>query len=119
MRRPKWEFGYPARTMLSSDVVRNILDSLPDALIIIDSSGTIRFANHQVFEMFGLAQNDVIGAKVEVLLPERFRQRHIQHRDGFATSVRERPMGAGFELFGRSNDGTEFPVEISLSPVRE
>src|SRR4051812_9756058 len=99
--------------MLSSDLVRNVLDSLPDALIIIDARGTIRFANHQVFEMFGLARDEVIGAKVEVLLPERFRQRHVLHRDGYASSVRERPMGAGLELFGRHKQGAEFPVEIS------
>src|SRR5689334_15049692 len=119
MRGPKREFGYPRVTMLSSDLVRNVLDSLPDALIIIGADGKIRFANHQVFEMFGLSPTEVIGATVEILLPERFRERHVNHRNGFAHSVRERPMGAGLELFGRRKDGAEFPVEISLSPVKQ
>ena len=111
--------GYPARTMLSSELVRTVLDSLPDAMIIIDPSGTIRFANHQVFELFGFSTGEVVGAKVEILLPERFRGRHVGHRDGFTANIRERPMGAGLELFGMRKDGTEFPVEISLSPVTQ
>jgi two-component system, sensor histidine kinase len=109
----------PVRIMLSSELVRSVLDSLPDALIIIDSSGTIRFANHQVYELFGFTTGEVVGAKVEVLLPERFRGRHVGHRDGYTKNIRERPMGAGLELFGMRKDGAEFPVEISLSPVTQ
>jgi len=105
--------------MLSSDLVRDVLDSLPDAMILIDSAGRIRFANHQVFELFGYSPAEVIGANVEILLPERFRQRHVGHREGYGRSVRVRPMGAGLELFGRRKDGGEFPVEISLSPVKQ
>ncbi|HTU67592.1 MAG TPA: ATP-binding protein [Steroidobacteraceae bacterium] len=103
--------------MLSSELVRNVLDSLPDAMIIIDSTGVIRFANHQVSQLFGYAPGEVVGEKVERLLPERFRGRHEGHRQGYAQNVRERPMGPGLELFGLRKDGVEFPVEISLSPV--
>jgi PAS domain S-box-containing protein len=105
--------------MLSSEIVRSILDSLPDAMIIIDPSGTIRFANPQVTKLFGYAPHEVVGSKVEMLLPERFRGRHVGHRSGYTTNVRVRPMGAGLELFGMRKDGAEFPVEISLSPLAQ
>ena len=105
--------------MLTSELVRSVLDSLPDAMVIIDSTGTIRFANHQVSELFGFAMSEVVGSKVEILLPERFRGRHVGHRDGYTKTIRERPMGAGLELFGMRKDGAEFPVEISLSPVKQ
>jgi two-component system, sensor histidine kinase len=104
--------------MLSSALVRSVLDSLPDAMVIIDSTGSILFANHQVSEMFGHANPELIGGPVEVLLPERFRQRHVGHRSGYTSNVRVRPMGAGLELFAVRKDGTEFPVEISLSPIK-
>jgi PAS domain S-box-containing protein len=103
--------------MLSSSLVRSVLDSLPDAIVIIDSSGSILFANHQVEALFGFPSAEIVGGPVEVLLPERFRQRHIGHRKGYTGNVRVRPMGAGLELFATRKDGTEFPVEISLSPV--
>jgi len=105
--------------MLSSALVRSVLDSLPDAMVIIDSSGCILFVNHQVSEMFGHANADLIGGPVEVLLPERFRQRHVGHRNSYTGNVRVRPMGAGLELFAVRKDGTEFPVEISLSPITQ
>ncbi len=110
----------PAITeMLSSELVRSVLDSAPDAMIIIDSTGTILFANNQVTALFGYAPAELIGQKVELLLPERFRARHTGHRDGYARNVRVRPMGAGLELFGMRRDATEFPVEISLSPISQ
>jgi two-component system, sensor histidine kinase len=105
--------------MLTSELVRKVLDSLPDAMVIIDPSGTIRFANHQVGELFGFSHAEVVGAKVEMLLPERFRGRHVGHRSGYTSNIRVRPMGAGLELFGMRKDGAEFPVEISLSPVEQ
>jgi PAS domain S-box-containing protein len=103
--------------MLSSTLVRSVLDSAPDAMIIIDSSGSIVFANQQVGVLFGYTSAEIVGRKVEVLLPERFRQRHVSHRDGYQKNVRVRPMGIGLDLFAQRKDGTEFPVEISLSPI--
>jgi PAS domain S-box-containing protein len=103
--------------MLSSDLVRSALDSSPDAMIIIDSSGAIVFANHQVSALFGYETHEITGRPVEVLLPERFRTRHVTHRQNYASNVRVRPMGNGLDLFARRNDGSEFPVEISLSPL--
>jgi PAS domain S-box-containing protein len=103
--------------MLSSSLVRSVLDSLPDAIVIIDSSGNILFANHQVEVMFGFGSAEIVGAPVEMLLPERFRHRHVGHRKSYSGNVRVRPMGAGLDLFATRKDGTEFPVEISLSPI--
>jgi PAS domain S-box-containing protein len=99
------------------ELARSALDAAPDAMIIIDGSGTIRFVNRQVLSLFGYAHDEVVGRPVELLMPERFHARHVGHRDDYRNSVRVRPMGAGLELFGRRKDGTEFPVEISLSPI--
>jgi PAS domain S-box-containing protein len=103
--------------MISAELVRSVLDSAPDAMIIIDSSGLILFANKQVEALFGYRREDLLGEAIETLLPERFRARHVGHRDSFVSRPRVRPMGAGLELFGRRADGSEFPVEISLSPI--
>ncbi len=105
--------------MLSPELVRNVLDLAPDALIIIDAHGVIRFANRQVTALFGHAPAAVVGKPVEVLLPDRFRQRHVAHRSRYTSNVRVRPMGMGLDLFGIRADGSEFPVEISLSPIVE
>jgi PAS domain S-box-containing protein len=100
-------------------MVRSVLESAPDAMIIIDGAGSILFANRQVTALFGYETGEVIGRPVEILLPERFRGRHVAHRNAYTGSVRARPMGAGLELFARRKDGGEFPVEISLSPILE
>lgn len=104
---------------LSSELVRSVLQSAPDAMIIIDGSGTILYANRQVTALFGYESAEVVGSPVEMLMPERFRGRHVAHRQGYTSSVRVRPMGAGLELFARRRDGREFPVEISLSPIQQ
>src|SRR5688572_12122768 len=108
-----------AMQMLSSELVRSVLDSAPDAMIIIDAGGSIIFANRQVSALFGHAPDALIGSPIEVLLPERFRGRHVGHRRAYSDNVRVRPMGAGLELFGIRRDGSEFPVEISLSPIAQ
>ena len=105
--------------MLSSELVRSVLDSAPDAMIIIDARGSIVFANRQVTALFGHDVAGILGQPVETLLPERFRHRHQAHRDGYIGNVRVRPMGIGLELFGQRADGSEFPVEISLSPIEQ
>jgi PAS domain S-box-containing protein len=104
---------------LTAELVRSVLDSAPDAMIIIATSGTILFANHQVSALFGYATDEVIGRKVEMLLPERFRARHVGHRTSYGNAERIRPMGIGLDLFALRADGAEFPVEISLSPIRD
>ncbi len=88
-------------------------------MIIIDAKGGILYANRQVTALFGHDPASIVGEAVEVLLPERFRPRHIAHRGGYTSNVRVRPMGKGLELFGRHANGSEFPVEISLSPIEQ
>jgi len=105
--------------MLSSELVRSVLDSAPDAMIIIDGSGTILFANRQVSALFGFDASEIMGAPVELLMPQRFRQRHTGHRESYTRNVRVRPMGMGLDLYGVRKDGSEFPVEISLSPIQQ
>ena len=107
----------PVMKSVAPELARSALDAAPDAMIIIDGSGVIQFANRQLSSIFGYDHDEIIGLPVELLMPERFRARHIAHRQQYTESVRIRPMGVGLELFGRRKDGTEFPVEISLSPI--
>jgi len=86
-------------------------------MIVVDRSGTIRFANRQVSALFGHPHDAIVGQHVEFLMPPRFHARHLEHRQAYTGSLRVRPMGPGLELFGLRVDGSEFPVEISLSPV--
>ncbi len=102
---------------IPSELARSALDAAPDAMIIIDSGGVIRYANRQVTALFCYSHDEVIGKQVEQLMPERYRTRHLGHREGYIRSVRPRPMGQGLALFGLRRDGSEFPVEISLSPI--
>ena len=102
---------------VTAALARSLLDAAPDAMIVIDRAGTIRFANRQVSAVFGHAREELVGQKVESLMPARFRARHLAHRLSYSESLRTRPMGLGLELFGLRRDGTEFPVEISLSPI--
>jgi len=95
---------------------KNVLESAPDAMVIIDHYGKIAVVNGQVEEMFGYTRKQMLGQEVEMLLPEALRGRHISHRAGYAANPQLRPMGSNLELRGQRCDGTEFPVEISLSP---
>jgi two-component system cell cycle sensor histidine kinase/response regulator CckA len=95
----------------------HLLDAVPDAMVAVERDGTIVQVNAQAMEMFGYTRQELLGQKIEVLVPERYRPQHGGYRDGFAQNPKVRRMGAGLELFGRRRDSTEFPVEISLSPV--
>jgi hypothetical protein len=102
-----------AEALLSSD----LLEALPDAIVAVDRDGTIVQVNSQTQELFGYDRDELIGHKVEMLVPDSYRQQHHQHRDNFAKNPKTRRMGADLDLYGRRRDGSEFPVEISLSPV--
>jgi PAS domain S-box-containing protein len=96
---------------------RQLLDTAPDALLVVDAEGTIVLVNIQAERMFDWPRSELVGCKVESLIPERFRGSHEGHRRGFMAEGGARPMGTGLELFGRKRDGGEFPIEISLSPL--
>jgi PAS domain S-box-containing protein len=106
-----------AQLQRSETRFRGLLDSAPDAMVITTGDGRIVLVNHQVEEMFGYQRHELLDLPVEVLIPERFRAAHVLHRAHYAHDPQLRPMGAGLELYGRRKDSSEFPVEISLSPL--
>jgi two-component system, sensor histidine kinase len=103
--------------MFDAALLPGVLAAAPDAIVVVDAEGRVRYANNQLTVLFGYDTDDVVGQQVEMLLPERLRQRHAGHRQDFHHALRVRPMGVGQELLARRRDGSEFPVEISLSPV--
>src|SRR5216684_4214401 len=100
-------------------LARRVLDAAPDAMVVIDTFGTIWFANRQVSALFRYDHDEIIGQDIEMLMPERFRGQHVGHRGDLAGNVRVRTMGPGLDLYGQRSDGTEFALEISLSPIED
>jgi PAS domain S-box-containing protein len=111
------ESSDPATTAEQADLFRQLIDAAPDAMVIVDDRGTIRIVNQRAETAFGYTRQELVGQAIEVLVPERFRGRHVGHRESFMQAPKTRPMGSGLQLYGRRKDGSEFPIEISLSPL--
>jgi PAS domain S-box-containing protein len=94
-----------------------LLESAPDAVVIVDTAGRINLVNTQTERLFGYAKDELVGGTIDRLLPERMRGDHGRHRAAYAADPRPRQMGVGMDLVGRRRDGTEFPVDISLSTL--
>jgi len=97
---------------------RQLLEAAPDAIVIVGPQGDIVLVNRMAENLFGYTRDELIGQPVERLIPVRFREGHQQHRDSYIHDAHTRPMGTGLELFACRRDGSEFPVEISLSPLQ-
>lgn len=98
---------------------RALLESAPDAMIIVNARGSVELANRRAEEIFAAAPGTLDGREIELLLPERFRDAHRRYRENYAREARSRPMGSGLELFALRDDGGQLPVEVSLSPVQQ
>jgi PAS domain S-box-containing protein len=105
------------KTSENQTLFEKLFEASPDAIVVTKADGRITSINAQVEQLFGYTRQELIGQGVEILVPERFRQKHPAHRGAYNTHASLRPMGAGLELFGRRKDGGEFPVDIMLSPM--
>jgi PAS domain S-box-containing protein len=97
---------------------RLALEAAPTGMLMTDHTGTIVLVNAQIEKLFGYPRNELLGQRIEVLVPERFRAHHPGLREAFSRNPAARPMGAGRELYGLRKDGTEVPIEIGLNPLR-
>jgi len=95
-----------------------LIDSAPDAIIVVGPDGRIQLVNEQTVRLFGYARDELLGARLERLIPERMRERHAAHVQRFFAHPVSRPMASGLELVASRKDGGEFPIEVSLSPLR-
>ncbi len=116
-RRKATPGSSPGQTVFDTIVSPEFIESVPDALVAVDEAGKIVQVNSQTEAMFGYSKAELIGNGIEMLVPSRYRQRHEKHRESFVGQPKIRRMGAGLDLYGTRRDGSEFPVEISLSPV--
>jgi diguanylate cyclase (GGDEF)-like protein/PAS domain S-box-containing protein len=99
------------------DSFRHLLEAAPDAMVIVDAEGKMVMVNGQTEEVFGYLREELVGQPVETLVPDRLRESHSSHRFEYAADPHVRSMGVGLELYGQHKDGSEFPVDISLSPL--
>src|SRR5690348_1800142 len=99
-----------------TDEYRAVFEAAPDGILVVDHRGFIHSANPMAGRLFGYAHDELVGENVDILVPKATRGIHSDHRARYVRTPRSRPMGVELELRGSRKDGTEFPVEISLSP---
>lgn len=102
----------------SDERFRQVIEGAPNGMVMVDHQGTIGLVNTQIENLFGYSRGELLGKRIEMLVPERYRGRHSGFREGFMLDPETRSMGSGRDLFGLRKDGTEFPVEIGLNPLR-
>ncbi len=104
---------------LDDRIIWSVVEAAPDGIVMADLHGKVLLVNQRTEQLFGYDRGELLGKSVDMLLPESVRELHRAHRLGFAEAPHTRAMGVGLELRGRRRDGSEFPVEISLSPVTD
>jgi PAS domain S-box-containing protein len=108
----------PARTVYGDSLVAaHLLENIPDAIVVVDEAGAIVQVNAKTEELFGYTRRQLVGRKLEMLVPSRYQHNHAHHRQGFVHKPKPRRMGSGLDLWGRRRDGSEFPVDILLNPI--
>ena len=98
-------------------VFRLAIDSAANGVLIVDAGGTIMLVNRQLERQFGYSREELVGQRIDFLLPETHRTAHAVHRHAFMLAPTSRPMGGGHDLYGRRRDGSKFPVEVDLNPI--
>jgi len=113
MKQANKELG-AARAELQklNETLTALFQSAPDAIVTVDADGRIERANDQAESMFGYTRQELIGQRIEMLIPARFQMQHAQHRTDYMLQPRMRAMGVGLELYGRRKNGAEFPVDM-------
>jgi len=97
---------------------REVLESLPDATVVIDEDGRIVFLNPQTETLFGYSRDELLGQSIEQLVPPSFREKHAGHRSGYFSTPLQRSNGSNIEFYGLRKDGTDFPIEVSFGSIR-
>ena len=105
-------------TKIALDRFRLVVESAPNAMLMVDQAGQILLVNSETEKLFGYLQEALVGQSVDILVPQRFRGEHSRHREAFFDQPTARAIGAGRDLYAVRKDGTEFPVEIGLSPIQ-
>src|SRR5215475_6869094 len=111
------EHLHKAQVEISETMFQGLLESAPDPIVIVNNHGEIVLVNTQTEKVFGYWREELLGKPIEILIPERFHRKHIGYRNNYSADPHTRPMGIGLDLSAQRRDGSEFPVEISLSPV--
>jgi len=109
--------GTEEALLKSRNMLERLFETSPDAVVVVDGNGVIRKVNQQAEVLFGYMREELIGQRIESLMPERYHKRHRQHRRNYFADPRARKMGIGLELYGRNQDGREIPVDIMLNPI--